>query len=254
MKLIDKDALVAEINRLIAELVKEGEGTMFEQGRISAFEDAKLFLDTLEVKDLQEEPVSIWHDASEKSNEPEEVDNPCKIRKNLQKDIVIVLNGQRHRQVLDKGCSSKKECKEKCSLYGRCQKCCIDLCMIFFHDPHCHFVEEPVSAELEEAAIYYADTHTEWFDSDGNPHVSPAFKSGAEWQKDQDKETIELAEDHAMLAGIIKGTEHTIGNVRSILNKVAYENNGLDVNGDYCQQPYIELDNEIKKLLKEDLL
>ena len=48
--LIDKDALVAEFNRLIAELVKEGEGTMFEQGRISAFEDAKLFLDTLEVK------------------------------------------------------------------------------------------------------------------------------------------------------------------------------------------------------------
>ena len=50
MKLIDKDALVAEINRLIAELVEKGEGTMFEQGRISAFEDAKLFLDSLEVK------------------------------------------------------------------------------------------------------------------------------------------------------------------------------------------------------------
>ena len=50
--LIDKDALVAEINRLIAELVEKGEGTMFEQGRISAFEDAKLFLDTLEVKEV----------------------------------------------------------------------------------------------------------------------------------------------------------------------------------------------------------
>ena len=72
------------------------------------------------------------------------------------------------------------------------------------------------------------------------------------WQRKQDKETIELAEDHAMLAGIIKGTEHTIGEVRSILNKVAYENNGLDVNGDYCEQPYVELDNEFKKLLKED--
>ena len=50
--LIDKDAAVAEINRLIAELVEKGEGTMFEQGRISAFEDAKLFLDTLEVKEV----------------------------------------------------------------------------------------------------------------------------------------------------------------------------------------------------------
>lgn len=49
---INKDALVAEINRLIAELVEKGEGTMFEQGRISAFEDAKLFLDTLEVKEV----------------------------------------------------------------------------------------------------------------------------------------------------------------------------------------------------------
>ena len=50
--LIDKDALVAEINRLIAELVEEGEGTMFERGRISAFEDTKLFLDILEVKEM----------------------------------------------------------------------------------------------------------------------------------------------------------------------------------------------------------
>ena len=49
---ISKAALVSEINKLIAELVEEGEGTMFEQGRISAFEDAKLFLDTLEVKEI----------------------------------------------------------------------------------------------------------------------------------------------------------------------------------------------------------
>ena len=62
MKLIDKDALVAEINRLIAELVEKGEGTMFEQGRISAFEDAKLFLDSLEVKkvDLEKEIDSTY--------------------------------------------------------------------------------------------------------------------------------------------------------------------------------------------------
>ena len=61
MKLIDKDAVLAEINRLIAELVEKGEDTMFEQGRISAFEDAKLFLDTLEVKevDLEKEAELI---------------------------------------------------------------------------------------------------------------------------------------------------------------------------------------------------
>ena len=49
---IDKSALVAELNRLIAELVEEGEDTMFEQGRISAFEDVKVFINhTLEVKE-----------------------------------------------------------------------------------------------------------------------------------------------------------------------------------------------------------
>jgi hypothetical protein len=47
MKPIDKDVLVAELNRLIAELVEEGEDTMFEQGRISAFEDIKLFIDSM---------------------------------------------------------------------------------------------------------------------------------------------------------------------------------------------------------------
>ena len=53
---ISKSALVTELNRLIAELVEEGKDTMFEQGRISAFEDVKVFINhTLEVK---EEPAS----------------------------------------------------------------------------------------------------------------------------------------------------------------------------------------------------
>ena len=71
MKLIDKDTLVAEFNRLIAELVEKGEDTMFEQGRISAFEDAKLFLDTLEVKevDLQSEIDHVWDNTSDNFSE-----------------------------------------------------------------------------------------------------------------------------------------------------------------------------------------
>ena len=66
------------------------------------------------------------------------------------------------------------------------------------------------------------------------------FVCGALWKKRHDQETIELAEDHI------------IGKVRSILNKVAYRNDGLDVNGDYCEQPYVELDDELRKLLKEE--
>ena len=53
---IDKDALIAEIERLITELVKEGENTMFEQGRISALEDIKVFItNTLEIKGADKE-------------------------------------------------------------------------------------------------------------------------------------------------------------------------------------------------------
>ena len=61
--------------------------------------------------------------------------------------------------------------------------------------------EEPVSKDLEEAAHSYVDTTIEWFDSEGNPCCYPAFEAGAQWQKERDQSTIELAEDHAYLAG-----------------------------------------------------
>ena len=47
---ISKSVLVAEINRLITELIKDGENTMFEQGRISAFEDILLYINSLKSK------------------------------------------------------------------------------------------------------------------------------------------------------------------------------------------------------------
>lgn len=96
--------------------------------------------------------------------------------------IVIVLNGQRHRQVLHKGCFSKKECKEKCSLYERCQRCCVDLCMIFFHDPHCHFEEEPVSEGLEEAINAYIGYAPEVDECSSVYGKRQAFKAGVEWK------------------------------------------------------------------------
>lgn len=66
---IDKSALVAEIDRLISELVEEGEDTMYEQGRISALEDVKVFIEhTLEVKEVDKDKWkntggfgSIWN-------------------------------------------------------------------------------------------------------------------------------------------------------------------------------------------------
>lgn len=35
--------------------------------------------------------------------------------------------------------------------------------------------------KANEAAKLYANTHTEWFDSEGNPNVAPAFEAGAHW-------------------------------------------------------------------------
>lgn len=52
MKLIDKDALVAEIERLVN---NQDSALDYE----AALEDVRNFIDTLEVKYLQEEPVSI---------------------------------------------------------------------------------------------------------------------------------------------------------------------------------------------------
>ena len=112
-------------------------------------------------------------------------------------------------------------------------------------------VEEPISEELEQEIDKYVNIPDNQGLPDLRRELSDCARHFANWQKEQDKETIELAEDHAMFAGMVKGTEHTIGKVRSILNKVAYENNGLDVNGDYCEQPYVELDSEFKNLLKE---
>lgn len=48
-------------------------------------------------------------------------------------------------------------------------------------------VEEP-SKDLEEAAKFYAATHTEFFDSECKPHVAPAFIAGAKWHKEQLKD------------------------------------------------------------------
>ena len=76
--------------------------------------------------------------------------------------------------------------------------------------------EEPVSEDLEKAAITAADE-----DMQGRQIMEEsnekrqlysrifrrAFKAGAKWQKKQDQSTIELAEDHSMLAGMEKMKE-----------------------------------------------
>ena len=68
--------------------------------------------------------------------------------------------------------------------------------------------EEPVSEELDEAAKNHAvERYRATRDMVLAEKCKWSFKEGAEWQKKQDQSTIELAEDHAMLAGMEKMKE-----------------------------------------------
>lgn len=58
MKLIDKDALVAEIERRINEYKTPVDGLSSNNIRLNECKDVLSFLNTLEVKEVQEEPVS----------------------------------------------------------------------------------------------------------------------------------------------------------------------------------------------------
>jgi hypothetical protein len=67
---------------------------------------------------------------------------------------------------------------------------------------------EPVSEGLEEAAIMHFKDAMEYEIETGHKmaHMT-SFKAGAKWQEAKDQETLELAEDHAMLAGMEKMKE-----------------------------------------------
>ena len=73
-----------------------------------------------------------------------------------------------------------------------------------------------VSDDLEEAAkLYVSDslciTGEEDWDDVAIEELN-AYKAGAQWQKQQGQSTIELAEDHAMLAGMEKMKEEIMAN------------------------------------------
>ena len=79
----------------------------------------------------------------------------------------------------------------------------------------------------------------------------------AEWQKKKD----EKDEADMLLVSYLDGAEkgkkimrqRIIGEVRSILNKVAFEYDALDVNGDICEQPFAKLNSEFRKLMEENV-
>jgi len=70
--------------------------------------------------------------------------------------------------------------------------------------------EEHVSEDLEEEIKHYIQS--EFPDGTGFPNVPKIARHFAKWQKQKDQETIELAEDHAMLAGMMKEREEMMKN------------------------------------------
>lgn len=233
MKLIDKDVIITELDKrknlcekILLDL-RTKENIDYYQGKAEAYKEVLDLLNTHEVKYLQEELKKCMYTNEHYTDEDrkvlcEDCEEDCEYAKKVEPSIVIVLNSQRHRQVWHKGCFSKKECKEKCSLYGSCQRCSIDLCMIFFHDPHCHFEEEPVSEELEtEIEKYLNALYRNWTkkdrekDADVEEMCRQTACHFAQWQKEQEYTCYEEAfEDGAkwkkeeMMKGAIDAVVH----------------------------------------------
>ena len=86
--------------------------------------------------------------------------------------------------------------------------------------------EEPVNEDLEDFALQYAGHHAP-YDS-CMQEVKDAVKAGANWQEAKDQSTIELAEEHAMLAGMEKMREEMMA--KAVDGEVGYWNQrGLSV-------------------------
>ena len=88
---------------------------------------------------------------------------------------------------------------------------------------HAHkelIANKPVSEDLEAAVNAYIGYAPE-VDEDLSVYGKrQAFKAGAQWQEKQDKETIELAEDHAMLAGMEKMKQQMVAEAIDVEVKV----------------------------------
>jgi len=74
MKLIDKDALVAEIERMLHETVNNTDGSPYYGGRAGAFTAILSFINTLEVKDVDLDNHTIMEEIRKCGCNPSEFD------------------------------------------------------------------------------------------------------------------------------------------------------------------------------------
>lgn len=125
--------------------------------------------------------------------------------------------------------------------------------------------EEPASEDLEEAADEYAENHgfrvpydgsNKFYDDVDVKASKEGFIAGAAWQKQKDQETIELAEDHAMLAGMNKMKEEMMKDAVEAEVFIDYNINfgygSLTANIDLDEQHLKEGDKVKIIIVKED--
>ena len=202
---ISKSALVAEIERRI-DLYDPIVG--YEEGRKDEVKSILSFIDTLEVKEEQEEPASIWHNASEMPQEGS-----------------LIL---REIGISQKGYGVIRYSKEIPNFPKHCEDIPMqrwayinDLLKLSKVERTVKdWKEIPVSEDLEKAAKEWnaKALDTPFYmtlDNKGNPNGvrqdytthAESFKAGAEWQKQKDSmpvsDDLEEAAKHYLYSNIL---------------------------------------------------
>ena len=109
------------------------------------------------------------------------------------------------------------------------------------------FEEEPISEDLEEAANNALNNVLNAHEIVNVRSCLEMFKSGVNWQKQQDQSTIELAEDHAMFAGMEKMKEEMMTkSIEAVVSQVPCSNEIILYNPSSVDSYY--LPQEMNKL------
>ena len=108
--------------------------------------------------------------------------------------------------------------------------------------------EEPVSNDLEEAARKIATRHSHITGDTYYANDAWFFKKGAQWQKERDQSTIELAEDHAYLAGQEKIIAKAIKWLEDNIDRYLYNTGGY---GEYIPKCGGKMFEDFKKAMEK---
>lgn len=168
-----------------------------------AYNEVLAILDT-----MQEEPVCIWHDKGE------EPDRDRQVMIYLSGFCYVVFYHRKDKRFYSSGNSKFYLCEVDKWAYVD------DLLNLSNVQRTVKNRKEPVSEELGKASMEFAKYFGEW------DYAIPCFQAGAKWQKEQDQETIEVAEDHAMLAGRMQMKEEMMA--KAIDGDITFDYYGND--------------------------